>query len=394
MLFWILAAIGLALATFVSCLPLFRQKTGWTPIALALVFAVPAGALMVYKNIGAPEAIDMVSAPARNVATHEAGESAELDDLVGNLRARLTEDSESLDGWILLARTLKSMQRYSEALEALETANRIAPDNPFVIVELVETRIFVSPQGLIDAEMVAMLQAALTADPNQQKALWLLGIAASQAGEDEAAISYWETLSKQLEPETTIAQSVGKQIDMARARLGLETEDAANASPFGAETGAETQTAAEPEPPVESQTGMSAQPPAIASTAAESSAAAMNQPTGETWTGTDLRVSFADGIQPQIPSSAVLWVMIRTAGPVAGPPLGVRRVIGPTLPLELTISDQDSMMKERLISLQLQARLSLSGAPQARSGDWQTAPMTVPLDSSETLELVIDQQVE
>jgi hypothetical protein len=94
---------------------------------------------------------------------------------------------------------------------------------------------------------------------------------------------------------------------------------------------------------------------------------------------------------------AVLYVVIRNAGPAMGPPIGVRRINGPTLPLELTITDRDSMIAERKISLeseiQLQARLSLSGSPAARDGDWQSASQTVSLDSDAPVQLVLDQQV-
>jgi hypothetical protein len=90
--------------------------------------------------------------------------------------------------------------------------------------------------------------------------------------------------------------------------------------------------------------------------------------------------------------------MIRSPGPAMGPPLGVRRVIDPVLPLEITISDGDSMLEERQISsegeVRLQARISLTGSPAAGSGDWQSAPVTVSLDSAEAVELVIDQRVE
>ena len=56
------------------------------------------------------------------------------------------------------------------------------------------------------------------------------------------------------------------------------------------------------------------------------------------------------------------------------------------------------MLAERKISLerevQLQARVSLSGSPGARPGDWQSAPLTVALSSTGTVELILDQQVE
>ena len=64
MLFWILAAIVLAVFTFIACLPLFRTKSGWTPVALALVFLLPVAALMIYKDVGGPEGIDVSGSPA------------------------------------------------------------------------------------------------------------------------------------------------------------------------------------------------------------------------------------------------------------------------------------------------------------------------------------------
>ena len=66
--------------------------------------------------------------------------------------------------------------------------------------------------------------------------------------------------------------------------------------------------------------------------------------------------------------------------------------------MEITITDGDSMMAERKISslgdVQVQARLSLSGSPAARSGDWQSAKQSFSLSSNATVELSIDQKVE
>jgi cytochrome c-type biogenesis protein CcmH len=369
MIFWILAAVVLAIAALITFLPLFRQKTGWTPVALALVFLLPASALMFYPYVGTPEALEQVAVATRTTNTTQAGhtsESSEMDAMVASLRARLTESPEHLEGWMLLSKTLKTMQRYPDALEALETAHRIAPDDPYVAVELIEARIFISGQGRIDNEMVAVLEDAVARDPGQQKGLWLLGVASSQSGDDAKAIEYWQMLLQQLEPGRTIAGSVQEQIAQAQQRLGVEP--AAGNGPEIMQ--ADVNTAPEvTEPEV--------------STDHE---------------GIKLLLSASDELKASMPSSAVLFVIIRSAGPAVGPPLGVRRISNPALPLELTISDQDSMMAERQISseseLRLQARLSLSGAPNAQSGDWQSAPVTVPLKTTETVRVVIDQQVD
>jgi cytochrome c-type biogenesis protein CcmH len=372
MQFWILAAVGLAIMTFIACLPLFRNKSGWTPIALALVFVLPAVALYIYQDVGSPQGINVTGTPqAGTDHSVNASDADQIEDMAANLRSRLTESPEHLEGWVLLARTLKTMQRYDEALEALETARRIAPDDPFVTVELVEARIFVSADGNITDEMVSMLQDALNQEPGQQKALWLMGIAATQAGEDEAAISYWETLLQELEPDSGSAQSVQQQIDEAKIRLGVETE-----------VGTESMIESMPE----SVTEPAAEPIADQAEA------------GAAWTGISLRILPGSELRPETASAAVLYVMIRSPGPAVGPPIGVRRIESPQLPLNMIIRDRDSMLKERQISslteVQLQARLSLSGAPQARGGDWQSASMVIPLDSTEVVELLIDQQVE
>jgi len=155
---------------------------------------------------------------------------------------------------------------------------------------------------------------------------------------------------------------VQKQIDQARAQLGLPTVE-----------------------------------PVVATSAAEPGSATGTADDGS-WLGTRVSVVPGENARNRLPTGATLFVIIRSPGPAVGPPLGVRRVVDPILPLDITISDSDSMMAERKISLesevQLQARLSLSGSPAAASGDWQSAPLVVSLSQSETVELVLDQQVE
>jgi hypothetical protein len=162
-------------------------------------------------------------------------------------------------------------------------------------------------------------------------------------------------LLQQLEPGGSIAFSVQEQITQAQDRLGIDPNADAGADGIEPEVSADRE-------------------------------------------GINLYLSASNELKANMPSNAVLFVIIRSAGPVAGPPIGVRRISNPTLPLELTISDQDSMIAERRISseteLRLQARLSLSGAPNAQSGDWQSAPVTVALETTQPVQLVLDQQVD
>jgi cytochrome c-type biogenesis protein CcmH len=83
---------------------------------------------------------------------------------------------------------------------------------------------------------------------------------------------------------------------------------------------------------------------------------------------------------------------------MSGPPLAVKRISQPSFPLELSLSDADSMLPQRPVSgfamLQLQARLSISGEALAGSGDWQSQVATLSNEHSETVNLLIDQPLE
>jgi cytochrome c-type biogenesis protein CcmH len=370
-MFWTIAAAVLFAAAIMTLSPLLRARSPWQALALALVFVLPAGAVYLYKEIGTPAAIGMVKPAQRTAATtppaNEAHspDSAEMDAMIASLQSRLAENPQDLDGWMLLARTFKATRHFPEALEALETANRLSPGNPFIMVEITETQIYMSQGGTITPEMTQTLQQALEMQPDMQKALWLLGIAASQAGDDAFAITYWETLLEQIEPGSNVASAVQDQINTAKARMGMAVEEAGIN---------ETEVAETP-----------SAPPA--------------EPTADgSWPGVGLTVKADPDSRSEIPEGGVLFVVIRSPGPAVGPPIGVRRIIGPTLPLEITISDQDAMIKERLISaeteVQFQAKISLTGSPTASAGDWQSQPVTVKLDGTESVELVIDQRVE
>lgn len=352
-MFWYLGALILLLAVAITLFPLLRGKSAWQPIGLALTFGVPALALYLYQDVGTPQAIDLAAAaPAAqnaNLAAHE--QQQEMDEMIDQLRGKLSETPADLDGWLLLSRTLKTLQRFDDAEEAAETAFRIDPENPFVIVELVEARLFVSGDGRLSDKDLGLLQHALEIDPTQQKGLWLLGMSSAQSGDDTAAIAHWETLIELLEPGSSVAQAVESQIEQAKVRMGTATLEPDNAAP---------------------------------------------EVTAE-WS-VPLTVSAAPDVMAILPDQYTLWVMIRPEGVSAGPPIGVKRIASPTFPVDLDLSNGDAMMQDTRISdipsLTLQARISLSGSPAAQSGDFQSNPLNISTQAADSVELRIDQVVQ
>lgn len=360
-MFWTTAAAVLLIAAAITFYPMLRGKSLLQPLALALTFALPAAVLWIYNNFGTPEAIAVQGTPTAATAAasdHAAGAPA-MDAAIAGLRARLQQNPDDIDGLMLLARTLKATEQYGEAASVLETAVAKEPENPLLMVELAEAWVYLTRDGRIEDRSITLLDQALTINPNLQKALWLMGTAAMQRGDASTGVEYLEALLSQLEPGSDIYNTVRGQVSEARARAGI--------SPAANQPSMPELTAAEP-----ADDG--------------------------TWRGTPVSITASDAAVQAASAGAVLYLTIRDAAVAMGPPIGVRRITNPALPLNITISDNDSMLQERMISslteVQVQARLSLSGSPAARPGDWESAKQLVELSSSKAVELSIDQQVE
>jgi cytochrome c-type biogenesis protein CcmH len=362
--FWTLFFLILVLAAVFALWPMLGKSSNTKITALTAVLLFPLVGYFLYQSVGTPEAIGIeVTAPVDRAETGQTAAPAsapgkDMASLADGLRQRLNESPEDVEGWVLLARSYKNLERYPEAVEALETAQDLMPDDPLIRVELVEARLFNSNKPQLTSAMVAELERAVRDDPTLQKGLWLLGIAAAQAGDDEAAINWWTRLQQQIEPDSQIAITIGQQLDEARGRLGMESEQANSVA------------------------------------------------TESDWQGVSVTLQLSDQATADwpdlpaghVPAGMVLFVIARTEGSSKGPPLGARKINQPVFPLQLTISDDDSMMPQRPISsapvLQLQARLSQSGQPTASAGDWQSETMTSKSEDGDSIVLELVQKLQ
>lgn len=333
-MFWVMAITLALTVALILAWPLLKMQALFRNYGFVLVFAIPFAALFLYQQVGTPSGIRVSGTPAPvNHAGQPASTDDSMDDLLARLEQRLLEQPDDLDGWLMLGRSYKTMQRYDKAEQALSLAAGLAPDDPLVMVELAEARLFASGRAEISEEIRQMLERAVSIDPNQQKALWLLGMAEVQAGADENALAYWERLIAQVEPDSPVAASVREQADLARQRLGLETERA--------------------------------------------------------WNGYRVTVSLSDPAYTAPPGAVLYLIASDPAAPA--PPLGVRRVENPSFPLVIGLNDEHSMMQERPVSgvspVRLLARLSMTGNPGAGAGDLESAAVNVSSESGETIAL-------
>ncbi len=324
-------------------------------LVLALALVMPLAAIVLYRFVGEPRAFDpalMAAKPA------DAGKEApDMAQAVAGLAARLEQNPDDVDGWLLLARAYKQMQRLDDAKAAFDRVRDRLPNDPDVMVEYAETLALTSPERAIAGESRTLLEKAAEANPQHQRALWLLGISDAQAGNYSGAIANWERLLPLLPADSDVAKSVGEQIADARREAGL---------------------------PASAKATSLAPAEATASTPASQLAQAASAPAAAPGAGPALtvKVELSPELQARLAPTDVLFVFARLP---QGPrmPLAIQRLPAASLPLTVTLDDSMGMLPTLKLSTAEQvvvgARVSKSGNAAPQSGDFEalSAPITV-----------------
>src|SRR3546814_14325954 len=77
-----------------------------------------------------------------------------MEEAVVQLEAELERNPGRADGWQLLARSYEMLDRRVEARDAYARALVLAPDDPDLLVQAAQARLFADPDKKLDAEAV------------------------------------------------------------------------------------------------------------------------------------------------------------------------------------------------------------------------------------------------
>ncbi|MDO8788247.1 MAG: c-type cytochrome biogenesis protein CcmI [Sulfuritalea sp.] len=292
--------------------------------ALALGLLLPLGAALLYFWLGAPDAMKPLP------AEHQVA-SAAFEDMVDKLAVRLKTSPNDIQGWIMLARSYKSMGRFDDADKAFDHVVGIAGNDANVLTEYADLLAF-RAKGNFDGKPMELVNRALGADPKNATALNLAGTAAFNRQDFVTAARYWETLLKGLPPGSEEARSIVGAVAEARGKAGMAPLEVA-------------QPAAQPQAPV---------------VAADATKAV---------SGT---VKLAPALAGKAQPDDTLFILARA---VDGPrmPLAVLRKRVADLPLSFTLDDSlalDPQMRlSSVAAVNIEARISKSGQAMPQPGD-------------------------
>lgn len=282
---------------------------------------------------------------------------AKVEEMVGRLAARLEQEPGNAEGWVVLARTYYSMNRFPDAVRAFERAVALLPGDASLLADYADA--LGATQNGLAGKPTQIIEQALKADPTQWKALALAGTAAFDRKDFAAAVAYWERLKTTVPPDAPIAKSIDNSIAEARALGGLEGPVAAAIPP--ASNTAALAPAPAPAAPVK-------MPPGNGAPLAGTSVA-----------GT---VALSPSVVAKVAPNDVVFVFARPADG-SRMPLAILRKEVKDLPLKFTLDDSLAMNPTTAISrfgeVIVGARVSKSGNAVPQSGDLEgfTAPVKV-----------------
>jgi cytochrome c-type biogenesis protein CcmH len=339
--------------------PATRSKTTFAA-ALIVALLLPAAAILIYRNVGQPGAIDNSAPPTDAQAPSNHGQN--IDQAIAGLQEKLKQNPNDVEGWALLGRAYEATERFTEARDAMKKAYDLAPDDPDVTVAYAEVLALSSPERRIEGEPRTLIENVLKKTPDHQRGLWLLGISDYQQKKYDSAIGYWNKLIAVLPKDAPTIKSIKAEIAKAEAARDGKSP-----------------------PPEQEET-------ADASTAQAQPAAAADA------NGPHLTVNVS--LDPKLKSKAeagdTLFVYAKAA---SGPPmpLAIQRLQASKLPATITLTDGMGMMPTMKLSQFPQvivgARISKSGNAIAQSGDLQAVSQPLAVTTTRPIELTINQVV-
>ena len=346
MTFWTILVVLCLAAVLFAVWPLYRESHRLTPLlATVIVFTVALTTIM-YDQVGSP------GVPSGRSAANGGGgeELPGMDEVVTSLQARLAENPDDIAGWKMLGRTQLTMRDYAGAVETYEKAMALEEGRDAQTMVDLAVAILNRDGTAIEGRPASLIDNALALDPNNPAALFYSGLGAANRGDTETAAARWEILLG-LNPPENIRGILEQRLAEWRGEA------------------------------MPAQTAPVQMPPA---TTAQADNAVISA-----------QVSLSEDAMAAISGDASVFVIARDPA-APSPPIAVSRHRVSELPTLISLSDAQSMVEGRNLSMfaeiELLARVSLSGTPGAASGDWFGSLLVRPAENDSVV-LTINKQV-
>jgi len=192
----------------------FRKRN----VVYALAIGLPLAAVLFYLKVGEMKALSpAATAPTASSEMSESSRSPQqIEANVSKLVDRLKANPSDAEGWVMLAHSYSTMERFGEAAGAYARATELQPNNADLWAEYAFASAMANGRNL-EGQPMEFVNKALKIDPENLKALQLAGNDAFQRKDYKKAVDYWSRVLKKVPPGSEVAQSIQQRIDEAKS---------------------------------------------------------------------------------------------------------------------------------------------------------------------------------
>jgi len=320
-------------------------------LAYVLMVVIPILSATLYWALGDYQAINRVN--DQNHAAQAGQDNSEMpspeaiNKMVAKLADKMKAEPNNLEGWVMLGRSYKALQRYQEATDAFAHAYQLSGDKPEVMLPYAEALAFANNNDW-GGKPMGLVTKALSLEPGNLNGLWFAALANAQQGNKKSALGFLQKLETALPEGSPDKQQIHELIVNTESELG-------NAAPRTSP-----------------------------------------QPTVESGISVDVQVSLAAELQAQTAPDDIVFIYAQAhSGPKM--PLAIIRKKVSELPLSVSLTDAQAMMPNMKLSnfkeVRLLARISTSGDAMPQTGDLIGVVEQANLSDHSAHKIVINERV-
>ncbi|MGE4062331.1 MAG: c-type cytochrome biogenesis protein CcmI [Rhodospirillaceae bacterium] len=189
------------------------RRSRWVALGVTGV-AVPLIALGAYLEVGTP---DPGAAQLAALESADGMSQSDMDALVDRLAARVASEPDNPDGYALLGRTYRELDRFAEAAEAFKRLVALQPSAE--AYSSLGEALSAAQNGRVTEEAHAAMMNALALDRSDPRARFYLGLEQAGKGNPQGAIAIWRDL-------TGNAPTDAPWVDMVRQQMAALAQEA------------------------------------------------------------------------------------------------------------------------------------------------------------------------
>jgi cytochrome c-type biogenesis protein CcmH len=160
-------------------------------------------------------AVEQVEKATANASPSQ--RQAMIEGMVAKLAARLEKEPGDVAGWTELGRSYMVLNQPEKAQDAYARAARLKPGDIALKEQYAEAIIAAAGSDDPPEEAAALLREVLDAEPQNEEALWYVGLAEAAAGRPDAARDLWTRLLALLPQDSADRREVAERLGALKA---------------------------------------------------------------------------------------------------------------------------------------------------------------------------------